>query len=228
MAKKNLSKIKLSTLPNGYALTVEDQEYMYFNEIDLLAGFMGHVGMREVDYADRGTILSSLMSAMLGDTFTTAVATLKQRVALLSGKYETTLAKMDEAIAYVNDAQKQIDRMGKDIKNLQDGFKEALNENNKLKADTSSAFTMINEIQKKCDKAQNKLANIENIMKAHEDEATADEAQNVPDKSGDAGGQSAEPADDGKPKGKKVSRKDKNAKIIEAIEKKAKKNQNIK
>ena len=67
MAKKDLSKIKVSTLPNGYSLTVEDQEYMYFNEIDLLAGFMSHVGMREVDYADRGTILSSLMSAMLSE-----------------------------------------------------------------------------------------------------------------------------------------------------------------
>ena len=223
MAKKNLSKIKVSTLPNGYSLTVDDQEYMYFNEIDLLAGFMGHVGMREVDYADRGTILSSLMSAMLGDTFTDAVATLKQRVSLLSGKYETTMAKMDDAIVYVNNAQNQIYRLGQDIKNLQDGFKAALNENNKLKSDTTSAFTMINEIQKKCDKAQNELVNIVTVMKS---KSGADEGQDVPGKSGDAGGQSAEPADDGKPKGKKVSRKDKNAQIIEAIEKKAKKNQN--
>ena len=149
MAKKNLRKISLNPLPNGYALTVEGKEYMYFNEIDLTAGFLGHVGMREVDYADRGTILSSLMSAMLGDTFTDAVATLKQRVSLLSGKYETTMAKMDDAIAYVNNAQNQIERLEKDIKNLQDGFKAALNENSKLKSETSSAFTMINEIQKK-------------------------------------------------------------------------------
>ena len=225
MAKKNLPKIKVSTLPNGYALTVEDQEYMYFNEIDLLAGFMGHVGMREVDYADRGTILSSLMSAMLGETFTNAVATLKQRVSLLSGKYETTMAKMDDAIAYVNNAQKQIDSLKRDIQNLQDGFKAALNDNNKLKSDTASAFTMINEIQKKCDESQNELANIMTVMKSKDE---ADEGQDVPDKSGDANGQPAEPADDGQPKGKKVSRKDKNAKIIEAIEKKAKKNQNVK
>ena len=225
MAKKNLAKINLSTLPNGYALTVDDQEYMYFNEIDLLAGFMGHVGMREVDYADRGTILSSLMSAMLGDTFTDAVATLKQRVSLLSGKYETTMAKMDDAIVYVNNAQNQIYRLGKDIQNLQDGFKAALNENNKLKSETSSAFTMINEIQKKCDKAQSELANIATVMKS---KGEADESQDAPDKSGDADEKSTEPADDGKPKGKKVSRKDKNAKIIDAIEKKAKKNQNIK
>lgn len=225
MTKKNLPKIKVSTLPNGYALTVEDQEYMYFNEIDLLAGFMGHVGMREVDYADRGTILSSLMSAMLGDTFTTAVATLKQRVSLLSGKYETTIAKMDEAVAYVNNAQNQIERLEKDIKNLQDGFKAALNENNKLKSDTASAFNMINEIQKKCDEAQNTLANIKTVMMAKEEAEKANEGQDVPDKSGDTDGKTA---DDGKPKGKKVSRKDKNAKIIEAIEKKANKNQNIK
>ena len=225
MAKKNLPKIKVSTLPNGYALTMEDQEYMYFNEIDLLAGFMGHVGMREVDYADRGTILSSLMSAMLGETFTNAVATLKQRVSLLSGKYETTMEKMDDAIAYVNNAQNQIERLEKDIKNLQDGFKAALNDNNKLKSETSSAFTMINEIQKKCDKAQNELSNIATFIKS---KGEADEGQDVPGKSGDADGQTAESADDGKSKGKKVSRKDKNAKIIEAIEKKANKNKNIK
>ena len=224
MAKKNLPKINLSTLPNGYALTVDGKEYMYFNEIDLLAGFMGHVGMREVDYADRGTILSSLMSAMLGDTFTDAVATLKQRVSLLSGKYETTMAKMDDAIAYVNNAQNQIERLEKDIKNLQDGFKAALNDNNKLKSDTTSAFTMINEIQKKCDKAQNELANIMTVMKSKDE---ADEGQDAPDKSGDTDEKTAEPADDGKPKSKKVSRKDKNTKIIEAIEKKAKKNQNV-
>ena len=228
MAKKNLAKINLSTLPNGYALTVDGQECMYFNEIDLMAGFMGHVGMREVDYADRGTILSSLMSAMLGDTFTDAVATLKQRVSLLSGKYETTIAKMDDAVAYVNNAQNQIERLEKDIKSLQDGFKAALNENNKLKSDTASAFNMINEIQKECDEAQNTLANIKTIMKAKEEAEKADDGQDVPDKSGDADGQTAEPADGGKPKGKKVSRKDKNAKIIEAIETKAKKNQNIK
>jgi chromosome segregation ATPase len=222
MAKKNLPKIKVSTIPNGYALTVEDQEYMYFNEIDLLAGFMGHVGMREVDYADRGTILSSLMSAMLGDTFTNAVATLKQRVSLLSGKYETTMAKMDDAIAYVNSAQNQIERLEKDIKNLQDGFKAALNENNKLKSDTASAFTMINEIQKKCDKAQNELVNIVTVMKS---KSEADEGHE-PNKSGDADEKSAETADNGKRKGRRVSRKDADAKIIEAIEKKN--NPNIK
>jgi chromosome segregation ATPase len=224
MAKKNLVKINLCTLPNGYALTVDGQEYMYFNEIDLLAGFMGHVGMREVDYADRGTILSSLMSAMLGDTFTDAVATLKQRVSLLSGKYETTMAKMDDAIVYVNNAQKQIERLEKDIQNLQDGFKAALNDNHKLKSETSSAFTMINEIQKKCDKAQNELSNIVTVIKS---KGEADDGHE-PGKSSEADDRSAGPADDGKRKGKKVSRKDKDAKIIEAIEKKAKKNQNVK
>ena len=139
--------------------------------------------------------------------------------------HRATMAKMDDAIAYVNNAQNQIERLEKDIKSLQDGFKAALNDNNKLKSDTTSAFTMINEIQKKCDKAQNELANIATVMKSKDE---VDEGQDVPDKSGDAGGQSAEPADDGKSKGKKVSRKDKNAKIIEAIEKKAKKNQNTK
>jgi cysteinyl-tRNA synthetase len=227
MAKKNLSKIEVKTLPNGYALTVDGKEYMYFNEIDLMAGFMGHVGMREVDYADRGTILSSLMSAMLGDTFTDAVATLKQRVSLLSGKYETTLERMDESIAYVNDAQKQIDRMRKDIQQLHDDFKAALNDNNKIKSETTGAFAMLKVIQDKCDKTQNALANIETIVKAKEEALKADEGQE-PDKSGDADGQSAEPAADNKRKGKGGRNKAADAKIVKEIEKKAKENPNIK
>jgi small-conductance mechanosensitive channel len=134
---------------------------------------------------------------------------------------------MDESIAYVNDAQKQIDRMRKDIQQLHDDFKAALNDNNKIKSETTGAFAMLKVIQDKCDKTQNALANIETIVKAKEEALKADEGQE-PDKSGDADAKSAEPANDDKPKGKGGSRKDKNAKIIEAIEKKAKKNQNIK
>lgn len=157
------------------------------------------------------------MSAMLGETFTNAVATLKQRVSLLSGKYETTMAKMDDAVEYVNNAQKQIERLEKDIQNLQDGFKAALNDNNKLKSETSSAFTMINEIQKKCDKAQNELANIMTVMKS---KGEADEGHE-PGKSGDA---EWETHNDDKPKSKKGSRKAADAKILEEM----KNNPNIK
>lgn len=134
------------------------------------------------------------------------------------------MAKMDDAIAYVNNAQKQIERLEKDIQDLQDGFKAALTDNHKLKSETSSAFTMINEIQKKCDKAQNELTNIVTVMKS---KGEADEGHE-PGKSGDADGQSAEPADDGKRKGKRVSRKDADAKIINALNKKTENNPNIK
>jgi hypothetical protein len=81
---------------------------------------------------------------------------------------------------------------------------------------------MINEIQKKCDKAQNELSNIVTVIKS---KGEADEGHE-PGKSSEADEKSAEPADNGKRKGRRVSRKDADAKIIEAIEKKN--NPNIK
>ena len=69
MAKKELKKILLKTVPNGYSLTVEGTECMYFNETDMLAGFLTHVGLCETANMDRGTILSTLFSAMLGEAY---------------------------------------------------------------------------------------------------------------------------------------------------------------
>ena len=43
MAKR--INISVKTVPNGYVLKVGDAEdFLYFNEIDLLAGFMARVG----------------------------------------------------------------------------------------------------------------------------------------------------------------------------------------
>ena len=92
MAKeKHFMKIEVHTLPNGYSLDVDGTSYMYYNEIDLIAGFMAHVGLSETNYMDRGSILSALMSAMIGDAYSDAVTTLKQRVGLLTTQYTTTI-----------------------------------------------------------------------------------------------------------------------------------------
>ena len=89
MAKKEKLTLSLQTVPYGYVLKVEDQEFMYFNEVDLLAGFLSHVGMGETSPMEKGTILSSLFTAMMGDAYADAVTTLKQRVGLLTSQYNS-------------------------------------------------------------------------------------------------------------------------------------------
>ena len=91
MKERNLMKISLRTVSNGYTLTVDESEFMYFNEVDLLAGFMAHVGLSETGYMDKGAILNTLFSAMMGSAYADSVTTLKQRVGLLSSQYDITI-----------------------------------------------------------------------------------------------------------------------------------------
>lgn len=50
---KNLTPIKLETAPNGYALEVNGQGYLYFTLEELLEGFIVHVGLKELEYMNR-------------------------------------------------------------------------------------------------------------------------------------------------------------------------------
>lgn len=234
MAKeKHLLKIEVRTLPNGYSLDVDGTGYMYYNEIDLIAGFMAHVGLSETNYMDRGSILSALMSAMIGDAYSDAVTTLKQRVGLLTTQYTTTIERMDKAIDYVTQAEKQIDSMLGRVKALEEqikGTEQIHIDNKKIVEDTKVKLA---SIEKKADKVMDSLANSATIMRAMEEandaiQKKADEGRKEPDKSGNADGKSAETASDNKRKGKGGRNKAADAKIVKEIEKKAKENPNIK
>lgn len=234
MAKeKHFLKIEVHTLPNGYSLDVDGTGYMYYNEIDLIAGFMAHVGLSETNYMDRGSIMSALMSAMIGDAYSDAVTTLKQRVGLLTTQYTTTIERMDKAIDYVTQAEKQIDSMLGRVKALEvqiKGTEQIHIDNKKIVEDTKVKLA---SIEKKADKVMDSLANSATIMRAMEEandaiQQKANEAQKEPDKSGDADSKFAEPAADNKRKGKGGRNKAADAKIMKEIEKKAKENPNIK
>ena len=231
--EKHFLKIEVHTLPNGYSLDVDGTGYMYYNEIDLIAGFMAHVGLSETNYMDRGSILSALMSAMIGDAYSDAVTTLKQRVGLLTTQYTTTIERMDKAIDYVTQAEKQIESMLGRVKALEEqikGTEQIHIDNKKIVEDTKVKLA---SIEKKADKVMDSLANSATIMRAMEEANDAiqkkvDEGQKEPDKSGDADGKFAEPAADNKRKGKGGRNKAADAKIVKEIEKKAKENPNIK
>jgi hypothetical protein len=62
MAKKQLTKVSVQTLPNGYSLDVDGKEYMYFTLQELLDGIFVHVGLHKLDWLDRETI-TDLMTA---------------------------------------------------------------------------------------------------------------------------------------------------------------------
>ena len=64
--KKKLPRISVSTLPNGYSLSIEGHkhEYMYFSPEKLLEGMMVHVGLKMTEQLDTDTIKSFIDSAL--------------------------------------------------------------------------------------------------------------------------------------------------------------------
>lgn len=61
---KELLNIKIEPLPNGYALTVGSNEYMYFTVGQLLEGLLYHVGLGETEYAGTEDIREILDAAV--------------------------------------------------------------------------------------------------------------------------------------------------------------------
>ena len=57
-------KIKVETVPNGYALDVNDVRYMYFSTEELLQGFMYHVGFEELGTTNSKTISEFIAAAI--------------------------------------------------------------------------------------------------------------------------------------------------------------------
>lgn len=232
MAKKELTKIILQTVPNGYTLTVGDTECMYFNEMDLLAGFMAHVGLGETANMEKGTILSMLFSAMMGDVYTDAVTTLKQRVGLLTNQYNTTIERMDKAIEFVTQAEKTIsalinrlDRLEQEVKSTSEHYAE----NRKMVDD---ATRKLSEIEKRSNDVNNSLANTATILRTLEEAAKVSQKNNAgtedgdsPSKSDTDGGQS-DPKDKTARKESKGGRKKNDEAILKSIEKKSKHNPN--
>lgn len=226
MAKKEKTMISLQTVTNGYTLSVDGNEFMYYTEIDLLAGFLAHVGIGETTPMEKGTILSSLFSAMLGGAYADAVTTLKQRVALLTSQYTTTIDRMDKAIDYVTQAEKQIEGMTNRIKALEESLKATDMTNATTKKSVNEANTRmtmimgkVSDIDKRAENVYDKLTDILTTKQAIEnlkkDQAAGEGGE--PSKS-----KSKKPADDGKKTRK--SRKERDQEILE----KAKGNKDIK
>ena len=65
---KEFKNISLLKLPNGYALDVENEKYMYHSLEGLIEGFMFHVCLGEKPYCDKEFIKDFLATAVAWKT----------------------------------------------------------------------------------------------------------------------------------------------------------------
>lgn len=63
VSKPKKIKITLTTVPNGYALDVDDVGYMYYDTTSLIEGIIYHIGLHQPKFADDETIKALLTVA---------------------------------------------------------------------------------------------------------------------------------------------------------------------
>ena len=63
VSKPKKIKITLTTVPNGYALDVDDVGYMYYDTTSLIEGIIYHIGLHQKKWADEETIKALLTVA---------------------------------------------------------------------------------------------------------------------------------------------------------------------
>lgn len=116
--KKERPEIKIVTLNNGYSLSVDGNDFMYFGIKDLLAGFIAHIGAMQSTPMDKETMLNSLFSVMLGQRYAEDVTRLKDAVRRMEQEYDEKTNRLSEAINYVEDAIRQNEVFKKNLKEV--------------------------------------------------------------------------------------------------------------
>lgn len=135
MAKNNLERITLSTLPNGYQLKMGGKEYMYFNMMELLAGLMIHIGMQNPDYMDKGNILSMLFQVMIGHEWEENVNSLRNRIRDMEDKLTKTISHLEQVASTGDRIEPRINEITEAIRTLSDNLEMQKAENRKALMD---------------------------------------------------------------------------------------------
>ena len=132
MAKKVFKKIVVMTHPNGYSLNIEGEEFMYYNELDLLLGFLSRVGTGNTNDMEKGDLINALFNMMLGQKYTQDVDKLKMTVNRLEARYTDVTAKMQRELDKVKEANerhekltKRTEELTKLVDEMQQGYQKA-------------------------------------------------------------------------------------------------------
>ena len=117
---KELLNIKIQPLPNGYALDVDNQKYMYHSLEGLIEGFMFHAGLGEKPYCNKEFIKDFLATAIAwktgdGDLVRKNIDLVDENKRLLS-----TIQTSKKTIKRLKERIKSIGKNGNELLNEED------------------------------------------------------------------------------------------------------------
>jgi hypothetical protein len=145
MAKEKLIKINVRNLPNGYALTVGSQEYMYYNQMDLLAGFMVHVGLQQTEYMEKGNILTMLFQLLVGEQWEDNINAMYGKINDMDSRLTGTLNRLEKTAKIGDKLEPRVNAMDETISSLEDNIAKQKEENRKTLMDVRESVQIVKD-----------------------------------------------------------------------------------
>lgn len=129
--KNKLRKITIQTLPNGYSLNVEGLHpggFLYYNEMELLAGFITHVGLHEANPMESTKMLRIMFQTIIGQEYVEAADNMMQTVAKLTKRCQEIEKKLRELQTEANAIKKPKKKKKVDANEMNDEAEAKLKE----------------------------------------------------------------------------------------------------
>jgi len=145
MAKEKLIKINVRNLPNGYSLTVGSQEYMYYNPMDLLAGFMVHVGLQQTEYMEKGNILTMLFQILVGEQWEDNVNAMYGKINDMDSRLTYTLNNLNKTAKLGERLEPRINEIDETISTLTESITKQKDINHKTLMDVRESVHIVKD-----------------------------------------------------------------------------------
>ena len=145
MAKEKLININVKNLPNGYSLTVGSQEYMYYNPMDLLAGFMVHVGLQQTEYMEKGNILTMLFQILVGEQWEENVNAMYGRINDMDSRLTFTLNRLEKTAKIGDKLEPRVNDIDSTISDLTESITKQKDINRKTLMDVRESVQIVKD-----------------------------------------------------------------------------------
>ena len=145
MAKKELIDINVHKLSNGYSLTVGTQEYMYYNPMDLLAGFMVHVGLQQTEYMEKGNILTMLFQILVGEQWEDNVNAMYGKINDMDSRLTYTLNNLNKTAKLGERLEPRINEIDETISTLTESITKQKDINRKTLMDVRESVQIVKD-----------------------------------------------------------------------------------
>ena len=118
--EKEKVNIKVTTIPNGYTIDVDNQKYMYHSLDGLIEGFMFHVGLGEKPYCNKEFIKDFLATAIAWKTGDGDLVKKNIELTNENKRLSSTIQTSKKTIKHLKERIKSIDKNGNESLNEED------------------------------------------------------------------------------------------------------------